>query len=83
MPVRNTGGCRRQNTPGPETVPELPTEQAPEPAMRRWPHPVAEVPPPEGLEAELHRINCTLSHQTRLLGEISRLLEKLANGAGD
>ena len=50
--------------------------------MRRWPHPVAVHPAPEGLAAELHYISCALSQQTRQLDEIRSLLKKLADGAG-
>ena len=50
--------------------------------MRRWPHPVAVHPAPEGLAAELHYISCALSQQTRQLDEIRCLLKRLANSAG-
>ena len=83
MAVRDPGGCRRQNgRPKSEAVPELPAAPAAQPAMRRWPHPVAVHPTPEGLTAELHYISCALSQQTRQLDEIRSLLKKLADGAG-
>lgn len=83
MAVRDPGGCRRQNgRPKSEAVPELPAAPAVQPAMRRWPHPVAVHPTSEGLTAELHYIGCALSQQTRQLDEIRSLLKKLADGAG-
>ena len=83
MAARDPGGCRRQNgRPKSEAVPELPAAPAVQPAMRRWPHPVAVHPAPEGLAAELHYISCALSQQTRQLDEIRSLLKKLADGAG-
>ena len=76
MAVRDPGGCRRQSGPQKSnSVPELPV-------MRRWPHPVAVHPAPEGLAAELHYISCALSQQTRQLDEIRCLLKRLANSAG-
>ena len=62
--------------------PELPAAPAVQPVMRRWPHPVAVHPAPEGLAAELHYISCALSQQTRQLDEIRCLLKRLANSAG-
>ena len=83
MAVRDPGGCRRQNGPQKSnSVPELPAAPAVQPAMRRWPHPVAVHPTSEGLTAELHYISCALSQQTRQLDEIRSLLKKLADGAG-
>ena len=83
MAVRDPGGYRRQNgRPKPSTVPELPAAPAVQPVMRRWPHPVAVHPAPEGLAAELHYISCALSQQTRQLDEIRSLLKKLTDGAG-
>ena len=55
MAVRDPGGCRRQSGPQKSNaVPELPAAPAVQPVMRRWPHPVAVHPAPEGLAAELH-----------------------------
>ena len=82
MAVRNNGGCRRFHSRQ-DSIPELPAvPSSSEPAMRRWPHPVAVHPTPEGLTAELHYISCALSQQTRQLDEIRSLLKKLADGAG-
>ena len=83
MAVRDPGGCRRQSGPQKSNaVPELPAAPAVQPVMRRWPHPVAVHPAPEGLAAELHYISCALSQQTRQLDEIRCLLKRLANSAG-
>lgn len=83
MAVRVPGGCRRQSGPQKSNaVPELPAAPAVQPVMRRWPHPVAVHPAPEGLAAELHYISCALSQQTRQLDEIRCLLKRLANSAG-
>ena len=50
MAVRDPGGCRRQSGPQKSNaVPELPAAPAVQPVMRRWPHPVAVHPAPEGL----------------------------------
>ena len=82
MAVRDPGGCRRQSGPQKSNaVPELPAAPAVQPVMRRWPHPVAVHPAPEGLAAELHYISCALSQQTRQLDEIRCLLKRLANSA--
>lgn len=55
-----------------------PTSAAgPEPAVRRWPHPVPQPPAaPEG--PTLQYIRCVLSYQNELLCEIKTLLEQLA-----
>lgn len=81
MPMQNNGGCRRaqgSQKPAPQCVPELPVPETSEPPMRRWPHPTQEAPSPESLPAELYRLDCALSQQTRLLSEIKTLLEGLA-----
>lgn len=61
---------------GPARPPMTPT--APEPPVRRWPHPV------EGAEAccpadpALHYIQCALSYQNKVLSEIKTLLQQMA-----
>lgn len=54
------------------------TPTAPEPPVRRWPHPV------EGAETcctpdpALHYIQCALSYQNQVLSEIKTLLQQMA-----
>lgn len=53
---------------------------APEPPMRRWPHPVSGPVPISIREADptFHYIRCALSYQNQLLAEIKTLLEELS-----
>ena len=63
-----------QTAPAPDAVPT-----APEPPMRRWPHPVSGPVPISIREADpaFHYIRYALSYQNELLAEIKTLLEKL------
>ena len=54
-----------------------------EPAVRRWPHPVAgaERPLPASAretDAALYYIHCALSYQNQLLADIKALLEQVS-----
>lgn len=77
VPVgRAPGGVRRPPQPG--------TPSYTEPEVRRWPHPLEEMPPapfaPEPAPA-LHYIRCALSYQNQLLADIKALLEQMAAAA--
>ena len=66
----------RDHTVQPAASPEKqPSPVASEPAMRRWPHPVA---PPAAPSSE--RLLYALQRQTELLAEIRTLLSLLASG---
>ena len=83
MAVRDPGGCRRQSGPQKSNaVPELPAAPAVQPVMRRWPHPVAVHPAPEGLAAELHYISCARFPADPAAGRDPVPAERLANSAG-
>ena len=53
-----------------------------EPEVRRWPHPLEDLPASAAPEPALHYIRCALSYQNQLLADIKALLEQLAAGAG-
>jgi len=54
-----------------------------EPEVRRWPHPMEDVPAAPAPEPALHYIRCALSYQNQLLADIKALLERLEEGAGE
>lgn len=66
----------RGNHAGPPRPPMVPT--APEPPVRRWPHPVEGTETCRPTDGALHYIQCALSYQNQVLSEIKTLLQQMA-----
>ena len=66
----------RSNHSGPARPPMTPS--APEPPVRRWPHPVEGAEACRPADGALHYIQCALSYQNQVLSEIKTLLQQMA-----
>lgn len=81
MANQSQGRCRPARSAPP--VRTVRSSAAPEPPVRRWPHPVGCQDPPLPPEPMLHYIRCALSYQNQLLSEIKTLLQQLAEQKQD